>query len=145
MPLLDVSSLAGLVQELVMGDTVRIARPGPGRVLNETTGELDDAPGSTVYDGPGAVVAPGAQPIGRVVPADLQDWVDDPKAAYKLLTPPDAPVPLRDDVLTVTAVHPNGDRSLLGRRWRIAQSGQGNTLIAVRMSWCDEIQPRTAP
>ncbi|MFJ2780287.1 DUF6093 family protein [Kitasatospora sp. NPDC087315] len=145
MPLLDVSGLSALVEELVMGDTVRVTRRGVGRVLNEDTGELEDAPATLVYEGPGAVIGTGAQPIGRVVPSDLQDHIDDAKNAYRLLTPAHTPVPRRDDTLAVIAVHSKGDPSLLTRSWRIAESGQGQTLIAVRLSWCDEIQPKGAP
>ncbi|MFI8085935.1 DUF6093 family protein [Kitasatospora sp. NPDC086009] len=143
--LIDVSGLAGLVEDLVMGDTVRLTRPGAGRVLNEQTGELEDVPGTVVYEGPGAVVGPGSQPIGRVVPLDLVEHVNDPKSGYRLLTPPAAPVAMRDDILTVAAVHPKGDPTLLTRRWRVAQTGQGNTLIAVRVAWCDEIQSKGTP
>ncbi|WP_329492527.1 DUF6093 family protein (plasmid) [Kitasatospora sp. NBC_01246] len=141
--MLDVSPLANLVQELVMGDTVRVERPGADRVLDERTGQLVDAPRTLVYEGPGAMVGPGSQPIGRVLPTDLLEHVDDPKAGYKLLTPPQAPVPARDDYVTVTAVHQGGDQSLLNRDWRVARTGHGNTMVVVRMTWCDEIQPKT--
>lgn len=141
--MLNVTSLTGLVHDLVLGDTIRLTLPGPGKVLDETTGELVDAPGTLYYEGPGAVIGPGSQPIGLVVPTELLEHVDDPKAGYRLLTLPDAPVPPRDAILTVTTVHPGGDQSLLTRRWRVARPGHAQTLIVVRSTWCDEIQPRT--
>ncbi|MER7707240.1 DUF6093 family protein [Kitasatospora sp. NPDC097605] len=140
--MLNLGPLTGLVRELVLGDTIRLEKPSPGKVLDEATGTLIDAPGIVVYEGPGAVIGPGSQPIGLVVPTDLLEHVDDPKAGYKLLTLPDAPVPPRDAVLTVTAVHEGGDQSLLTRSWRVARPGHANTLLVVRMSWCDEIQSK---
>ncbi|MFD6534954.1 DUF6093 family protein [Streptomyces goshikiensis] len=138
MNLLDLSSLGALVEDLVMGDTITISRPAGPPVLNPATGELEAPPAHLVYDGPGAVLDSTAAP-GITVPVAGQPYPDDPKSTYRLLTPVNAPVAARDDVVRV--VRAAVDPALIGRTWRCTQPGLASTVIAVRVTWLDENNP----
>ncbi|MFF9204253.1 DUF6093 family protein [Streptomyces sp. NPDC014986] len=139
MSMLDLSFLGALVQDLVMGDTVRISRPAGPPVLNPATGELEDPPPLIVYEGPGALFDASTAP-GITAPAANQPYPDDPRTAYRLITPADAPVAERDD--TVQVLQAEQDPALLGRTWRCTQPGQAATVIAVRVTWVDESNSR---
>jgi len=136
---IDLRYLGALVEDLLMGDTVQISRAAGPPVLNPDTGELEDPPPRIVYEGPGAVLDSTAGP-GITVPVAGQPYPDDPKTTYRLLTPPDAPVAERDD--TVRVVRAAQDPALLGRTWRCTQPGLAATVIAVRVTWLDENNPR---
>jgi hypothetical protein len=136
--LLDLRALGQLVEDLVMGDTVRITRSGGPAVLNPDTGTLEQPPPQVLYEGPGAVLDDSAAP-GLTVPVAGQPWPDNPKDSYRLLTPPDAAVAARDD--NVTVVRAVYDPSLTGRAWRCTHPGRASTLIAVRVTPLDENNP----
>lgn len=141
MPGLNLSGLAPLAESLVFGerDIVRITRPGDGDpILDPATKRYVDPPRVTVYEGPGAVIAPGTQP-SLALPVAGQLWADDTKVAYRLLTPVTAPVPARDQQVEV--VSSELDASLAGRTWRCVQPGQGSTFAVLRVTWLDENQP----
>ncbi|MFF4409801.1 DUF6093 family protein [Streptomyces sp. NPDC001404] len=133
-PPLDLTSLGAVVQDLVMADTIRIARPAPP-VLNPQTGELEHPAPTVVYQGPGAVLSQSAAP-GLSLPVAGQPWADNPTDRYRLLTPITAPVAARDDEVSVVSA--TYDPALLGRAWRCLQPGQASTLVAVRVTWLDE-------
>ncbi|MER5302125.1 DUF6093 family protein [Streptomyces lasiicapitis] len=139
MSLLDLRALGGLLEDLVMGDTVRIARATGPPVLNPVTGGLEPPRPHVIYEGPGAVFSQSAAP-GLTAAASEQPWPDNPNDPYRLVTPHDAPVAARDDEVTVLrAAH---DQSLLHRTWRCQRPGQASTLIAVRITPLDENNPR---
>ncbi|MDJ0464986.1 DUF6093 family protein [Streptomyces sp. H27-C3] len=138
MKLLDLRALGVLVEELVMGDTVRITRPAGPPVLNPATGDLEEPPPIVVYEGVGAVLD-GTSAPGIIAPVAGQPYEDDPKTPYRLLTPPAAAVAARDD--TVYVLRAAYDPALIGRTWRCTQPGQASTVIAVRVTWLDETNP----
>ncbi|MCF1598294.1 DUF6093 family protein [Streptomyces muensis] len=138
---LDLRFLGALVEDLVMGDTIQISRPAGPPILNPDTGDLEAPPPHVVYEGPGAVLDDTAAP-GITVPVAGQPYPDDPKTTYRLLTPVDAPVAARDD--TVRVLRAAQDPALVGRTWRCAQPGLAATVIAVRVTWLDENNPRGA-
>ncbi|PZT71506.1 DUF6093 family protein [Streptomyces sp. AC1-42T] len=142
MKLLDLRALGQFVEELVMGDTVRITRPAGPPVLNPSTGDLEEPPPLVLYEGAGAVLDGSAAP-GIIAPVAGQPYEDDPKNPYKLLTPVDAPVAARDD--TIRVLRAAYDPALVGRTWRCTQPGQASTIIAVRVTWLDENNPPGAP
>ncbi|GAA1111323.1 DUF6093 family protein [Streptomyces javensis] len=139
MNLLDLRSLGTFVEDLVMGDTIQISRPAGPPVLNPATGDLEDPAPDIVYEGPGAILDSSAAP-GITVPVAGQPYQDNPKTTYRLLTPTDAPVAARDD--TVRVLRAAQDPALLGRTWRCTQPGLAATVIAVRVTWLDENNPR---
>ncbi|MFB7649469.1 DUF6093 family protein [Streptomyces sp. NPDC056084] len=139
MNLLDLRALGALFEDLVMGDTIQISRAAGPPVLNPDTGELEEPARRVLYEGPGAVLDSSAAP-GISVPVAGQTYPDDPKDTYRLLTPPLAPVAARDD--TVRVLHAAQDPALIGRTWRCTQPGLASTLIAVRVTWLDENNPR---
>ncbi|MFH8294969.1 DUF6093 family protein [Streptomyces sp. NPDC018059] len=138
MSMLDLRSLGTLMQDLVMGDTVQISRPAGPPVLNPDTGELEEAPPTVIYSGPGALFDASTAP-GLTPPVANQPYPDDPRGAYRLITPHEAPLATRDD--TVRVLRAAQDPSLLGRTWRCTQPGQAATVIAVRVTWVDENNP----
>ncbi|MFJ4010912.1 DUF6093 family protein [Streptomyces sp. NPDC090026] len=142
MTLLDLRALGQFVEELVMGDTVRITRSAGPPVLNPATGDLEEPPPLIVYEGAGAVLDASAAP-GIIAPVAGQPYEDDPKNPYKLFTPADAPVATRDD--TVHVLRAAYDPALIGRTWRCNQPGQASTIIAIRVTWLDENNPAGAP
>ncbi|MFD5878505.1 DUF6093 family protein [Streptomyces yangpuensis] len=139
--MIDLSSIGAWIEDLVMGDTVRISRASGPPVLNPTTGDLEPPPPQTIYEGIGAVLGSTNTP-GIVAPVAGQPYPDDPKTAYRLLTPVSAPLADRDD--TVHVLHAAKDPSLTGRSWRCTQPGLVATVIAVRVTWLDENNPRGA-
>ncbi|MCZ0983971.1 DUF6093 family protein [Streptomyces diastatochromogenes] len=139
MNLLDLSGLGAFVEDLVMGDTIQISRPAGPPVLNPATGELEEPAPHVLYEGPGAVLDSTAAP-GITVPVAGQPYPDDPKNTYRLLTPPRAPVAERDD--TVRVLRAAQDPALIGRTWRCTQPGLASTVIAVRVTWLDENNPK---
>lgn len=139
MSLLDLSALGALVEDLIMGDTVQISRSVGPPVLNAGTGELEDPPPLVVYDGPGAVLDSTTAP-GITAPVASQPYPDDPRTTYRLITPAGAPVADRDD--TVRVLRAAKDPALIGRTWRCTQPGRAASVIAVRLTWLDENNPK---
>lgn len=141
MPGLDLTKLSGVAEALVFSDQdlVRITRDGDGQpVLDPDTGLYVAPDRVTVYEGRGAVVAPGTQPT-VALPVAGQMWVDNLRDSYRLFTPVDAPVPERDQQVEVTASQL--DPSLIGRTWRCVQPGQGSSFVVLRVTWLDENNP----
>ncbi|MET9436873.1 DUF6093 family protein [Streptomyces sp. NPDC006551] len=132
------ADIGAWVEENVLLDTVRVALPGVGEpVLNPTTGQLQYPVGSVLYAGPGAVQPAAGQPTNPVVDANLP-WPQATRSAYRLLTPLTAPVPPKDAIVTVTAVHNPANTALLGRSWVCADQGSAGTAEAVRITRLDQ-------
>lgn len=130
------------IDEYLLVDTVRVTEPGSTGepVLNETTGQLEypEAPGEILYEGPGAMLPVSGPPMTVVADANLP-WDKATRSAYMLLTPLEAPVPYKDCVITVVAVHNPANTALLGRAWLCSDPGRAGTVEAVRKTPCDQI------
>lgn len=142
------AALAGVVtwlQTNLMVDTVRVVRPVTGDpVLNPDTGELEYPEPALVYEGYGAVIAAGAPGGISSLPSSTLPWVEETMSPARLLTPLDAPIPARDDLVTVVAVHNPQNLSLLGRTWFCQDPGRASTVEVVRTTPMDMKQaPRT--
>jgi hypothetical protein len=138
---LDLSSIAAVVEGMVLVDTVRFTTPGVGRpVLNTTTGVYTYPEGDIVYEGPGAVQAAGTPGGVSSLPEANLPWVDETRSRYRALTPLSAPIAERDTIVTVVAVHTGGDLSLIGRQWRAQDPSVGGTLGVVRVTGLDQVQ-----
>lgn len=137
---LDLSALVPVIEDMILQDTVRFTTPGGAPVFNPDTGQYEATPGDIIYEGPGAVQIAGT--IGGVtsLPAPNLPWVDETRSKYKALTPLSAPIAERDTIVTVVAVHPGGDLSLLGRQWRAQDPSAGGTLGVIRQTTLDQIQ-----
>lgn len=141
MPGLDLTGVTRIAEALVFSDSdqVRLTRDGDGDPVYDTaTRRYVDPPRVTVYEGRGAVLPPGVQPT-LAPPVTGQTWVDNPRDAYRLITPVDAPVPTRDQQVQVIASEM--DPSLVGRTWRCVQPGQGSSFAVLRITWLDELTP----
>ena len=138
---LDLSSVATVVEGLVLLDFVRFTRPGAGdRVFNPVTGEYEWPPEETVYEGPGAVQAAGTPGGVTSLPGQNWPWIDETRSRYRALTPLSAPVAERDMLVSVVQVHAGGDLSLLGRKWRVQDPSVVGTLSVVRVTGLDQVQ-----
>ncbi len=138
---LDLSSVATLVEGLVLLDTVRFATPAGGPpVFDPGTGQYTAPEGVIIYEGPGAVQVAGT--VGGVtsLPVPNLPWSDETRSKYKALTPLAAPIAERDTIVTVVTVHEGGDVSLIGRQWRAQDPSTGGTLGVVRVTTLDQIQ-----
>ncbi len=137
---LDLSALVPVIEQMILLDTVRFTTPAGTPVFNPDTGQYEAPPGDIIYEGPGAVQIAGT--VGGVtsLPAPTLPWVDETRSKYKALTPLAAPIAERDTIVTVVAVHPGGDLSLLGRQWRAQDPSAGGTLGVIRMTTLDQIQ-----
>lgn len=142
MPGIDLSSIVGVVTDLVLLDTVRIARPAPGGpVFDQNTGEYTYPEAETVYEGIGAVQPAGSAAEVVSVPTPNLPWVAETRSKYRLLTPLTAPPAEKDMLVTVVQVHqPGGDLALLGRQWRVQDPGGVGTLGVVRTTALDQVQ-----
>jgi len=136
---IDLSSITKLVEDLVMLDTVRITQTGGERTFNEENGEYEYPEPELVYEGAGAVLAQNLNDMTSV-PVVGQAWVDETRSRYRLMTPLDAPVPGRDQLVSVVQVHAGGDLSLLGRYWRCLDPGRASTLGVARTTPIDQVQ-----
>lgn len=122
-------------------DTVRVTRPALGApVLDDATGELVYPAAAVVYEGPGAVQPGNAQGQFSGDPTAGQPWVMETKSMYTLLTPLDAPIPAKDDLVAVTAVHNAANGALLGRSWICDDPGNAGTVEVVRKTPVDQRQ-----
>lgn len=135
------TALSGVVtwigQNLLV-DTVRIELPAVGDpVLDPDTGEVTRPAGTVLYEGPGAVQG-AAQTQFTATPDALQPWAPETRSRYRLLTPLSAPVPPKDVIVTVTAVHDPARTALLGRSWTAQDPGQAGTVEVVRITPLDQ-------
>ena len=65
-----------------------------------------------------------------------QAYVNDTSDRFKLLTPLDAPLASRGDLVRVTVATQDG--GLLNREWRVLDISDANTLAVVRTTWLDQ-------
>lgn len=145
MPGLD-AALAGVKKWIganLLLDTVRIEIPGTGEpVLNEDDGTLTRPAPEVLYEGAGAVQGGTAQSEISSTPGGLQPWVQETRSRYRLLTPLTAPVPPKDAIVTVTAVHDVANAALIGRSWTCQDPGRAATIEVVRITPLDQNQQR---
>lgn len=120
-------------------DTVRVVRPSlAAPVLNVSTGELEYPAAAVIYEGPGALQGANQQAQFGAVPAFGQPWVPESKSPYRLFTPLDAPIPEKDDVVTVTEVHNADNAALVGRAWTCDDPARAGTVEVVRITPVDQ-------
>jgi hypothetical protein len=129
----------------LMVDTVRIVRPAAGDpVLDPATGRLTYPQPALVYEGKGAVLSSGAPGGINALPGSTLPWREETMSPARLLTPLAAPIPARDDIVTVVAVHNPANTALLGREWFCQDPGRASTVEVVRTTPLDMKQaPRT--
>lgn len=142
-------ALAGAVAWVegnLMVDTVRIVRPVTGDpVLNPATGRLTHPEPDLVYEGKGAVLSSGAPGGINALPSATLPWTEETMSPARLLTPMTAPIPARDDIVTVVTVHNPANTALIGRRWFCQDPGRASTVEVVRITPMDMKQaPRTS-
>lgn len=138
---LDLSGITKAVEDLIPWDTVRISRPAAGQpVFNETTGEYTWPEEEPLYEGRGAVQTAGTAAEVVSIPGVNQPWVAETRSKYRLLTPLEAPVAEKDQMVTVVAIHTGGDLALLGRQWRVQDPGGAGTMSVVRTTALDQVQ-----
>ena len=138
---LDLSGIAALVQDLILLDTVRFTTPAAGTpVFDPDTGLYVYPEGDVIYEGPGAVQVSGTSDGVTAMPLPNLPWTDETRSRYKALTPRTAPIAQRDTIVTVVAIHPGGDLTMLGRQWRALDPSVGGTLGVVRITGLDQIQ-----
>lgn len=139
-------ALAGAVRWIegeLLVDTVRIVRPSAAApVLNEDTGELEYPAAAVIYEGPGAIIPGNAPGQFAAIPTAGQPWVAETKSMHNLYTPLDAPIPAKDDIVTVTAVHNPANAALRGRSWICDDPGRAGTVEVVRITPIDMQQTR---
>lgn len=141
MPGLDLSSIASVVESLILLDTVRFSTPAAGTpVFDPATGLYTYPEGALVYEGPGAVQVSGTPGGISALPVANQPWSDETNSKYVALTPLSAPIAERDTIVTVVTLHTGGDLSLIGRQWRAQDPSVAGTLGVVRITGLDQIQ-----
>lgn len=135
----DVLAVVGQwIQTNLMLDTVRITRPvGGDPVLDPVTGRLTYPEPDLVYEGLAAVLSSGAPGGINALPSATLPWAEETMSPARLLTPLDAPVPARDDVVIVVAVHNPANTALIGRSWFCQDPGRASTVEAVRITPLD--------
>jgi len=127
----------------ILVDTVRIELPADGEpVLNDTTGLLEYPESELLYEGLGAVLPVSGPPMTVVADANLP-WANATRSAYKLLTPLEAPIPTKDCVVSVVAVHNPANTALLGRSWLCSDPGRAGSVEAVRQTPLDQLRGET--
>jgi hypothetical protein len=137
--------VAQWIQSTLMVDTVRVERPVPGGpVLNPATGRLTHPEPELIYEGPGAVLSSGAPGGINALPSATLPWVEETMSPARLLTPTTAPIPARDDLVTVVAVHNPQNTALIGRRWFCQDPGRASTVEVVRTTPLDMKQAARA-
>jgi hypothetical protein len=131
----------------LLTDTVRVVRPSlAAPVLNTTTGALEYPAAAVIYEGPGAVQSSNLQSQFGAAPNAGQPWVVDTQSPYRMLTPLDAPIAAKDDLVTVTAVHSEDNVALIGRTWNAVDPGRSGTVEVVRITPIDQHSaPRGTP
>lgn len=142
---LDLSGLIPVIEDLILLDTVRIASPAAGqRVFDPATGQYTYPDGEVLYEGRGAVQSAYTADVTASTPDINLPWVAETRSRYRLFTPLDVPVAQKDMIVTVVQVHPGGDLSLLGRRWRVQDPSTSGTLGVVRVTMLDQIAGDTS-
>jgi hypothetical protein len=137
---INLSGIAALVEGLIMLDTVRFTTPSSGKpVFNPTTGAYTYPEGDLIYEGIGAVQVAGTSDGVTADPSANLPWPGETRSRYRALTPLSAPIAARDTIVTVVAVHDDGDLTLLGRQWRALDPSVGGTLGVVRITGLDQI------
>ena len=125
--------VARWIVDNLMLDTVRVERPVNGQpVLNEDTGRLEYPTPDIVYEGKGAVLSSGAPGGINALPSSTLPWVEETTSPARLFTPLEAPIPARDDLVTVVAVHNPANTALIGRTWFVQDPGRASTVEVVR-------------
>lgn len=130
--------VAAWLRTNLMLDTVRITRPATGDpVLNPDTGRLEYPTPTLVYEGLAGVIAAGAPGGISSLPSATLPWAEETMSPARLFTPLDAPIPARDDLVTVIAVHNPTNTALLGRTWFCQDPGRASTVEVVRITPMD--------
>ena len=130
---LTLGAVSDIVKSKVLVDTVQIFQAGP-EVLDPDSGEYKPGPDTIIYEGPGAILALGGP--GLTLSLEGQAYVDDTSSRFKLLTPLDAPLASRGDLVRVTVA--TQDAGLINREWRVLDISDANTLAVVRTTWLDQ-------
>lgn len=126
------------IQNNLMLDTVRIERPVAGApVLDTSTGRLTYPDPDLVYEGKGAVLSSGTPGGINALPSSTLPWVEETTSSARLLTPLEAPMPARDDLVSVVAVHNPANTALIGRKWFVQDPGRASTVEVVRTTPLD--------
>jgi hypothetical protein len=140
MPGLNLSGLVPIIEDLILLDTVRFSTPAVGKpVFDPASGRYTYPEGEILYEGRGAVQS-GALSQSAAAAVAGQPWVDETMSRYRAFTPLAAPIAARDTIVTVLAVHPGGDQTLIGRQWRAQDPSLGGTLGVIRVTILDQIQ-----
>ncbi|AKZ60834.1 PCQ3_45 (plasmid) [Streptomyces ambofaciens ATCC 23877] len=122
----------------LMIDVVRVVRPVSGDpVLNPDTGDLEYPEPELVYEGVGGVVAAGAPGGISSLPSSTLPWAEETMSPARLFTPLSAPMPARDDLVTVITVHNPANTALIGRTWFCQDPGRASTVEVVRVTPLD--------
>lgn len=142
------AALAGVrtwIGKNLLLDTVRIELPATGKpVLDEVTGTLTRPAGEILYEGPGAVQGGTAQSEISSTPGALQQWVQETRSRYRMMTPIEAPIAPKDAIVTVIQVHDPANTALIGRSWVCQDPGRAATTEVVRITPLDQNQPPAA-
>ena len=142
-------ALAGVVlwiQDNLMVDTVRIERPAAGDpVLDTATGRLTYPEPEIVYEGQGAVLTGGTPGGINALPSATLPWAEETTSSARLLTPLEAPIPARDDLVSVVTVHNPANTALIGRKWFVQDPGRASTVEVVRTTPLDMKQASRNP
>jgi hypothetical protein len=135
------AALAGAVQWIadnLMVDTVRISRPATGDpILDPATGRLTYPEPELLYEGMGAVLSSGAPGGINALPSAVLPWTEETMSPARLLTPLEAPIPARDDLVFVVTVHNPANTALIGRKWFCQDPGRASTVEVVRITPLD--------
>jgi hypothetical protein len=138
---LDLSGITKVVEDLIPWDTVRVTAPAPGPpVFNDTTGQYEWPEAETLYEGRGAVQTAGTAAEIVSIPGANLPWAAETRSKYRLLTPLQAPIVEKDQMVSVVAIHEGGDMALLGRKWRAQDPGGAGTMSVVRITALDQVQ-----
>ncbi|MCX4911804.1 DUF6093 family protein [Streptomyces sp. NBC_00878] len=138
---LDFTAITQVIEDLIPWDTVRITDPSTGpRVFDTETGQYTYPEPETLYEGRGAVQTAGTAAEVIAIPGANLPWAPETRSKYRLLTPLDAPVAEKDQIVSVVAIHEGGDLALLGRKWRVQDPGGAGTIAVVRTTALDQIQ-----
>ncbi|CAL9666956.1 hypothetical protein SUDANB145_07208 (plasmid) [Streptomyces sp. enrichment culture] len=122
----------------LMLDTVRITRPvNTDPVLNPDTGRLEYPEPDLLYEGLAGVIAAGAPGGISSLPSATLPWAEETMSPARLFTPLDAPIPARDDLVTVIAVHNPANVALIGRQWFCQDPSRASTIEVVRITPLD--------
>jgi hypothetical protein len=74
------------------------------------------------------------------VPSAGQAWAQETHSRYRLMTPLEAPIPVKDAIVTVVQVHNPARTDLIGRSWLCQDPGIAATTEVVRITALDQNQ-----